>query len=203
MVTPYEASPPDSRYIPFTQQDYCCVPTSIQMIMYRNDIPLISAEELGYHLGLTVPPDTASLFYKPRTADTPPSTAGYGTQIYNPDYEPNKIFKKLGIPLAFSQKLASSELDSEEALLSELRAVEEKDTDALLCYNHGVIRGKYEPFTGHVVVFDRIVDGKVRIVDASWKHPKWRLVEPALLLEAITRHGDENAGGIWHFRRIP
>jgi hypothetical protein len=193
--------PNDSRYIPFTQQDYCCVPTSIQMIMYRNNIPLIPAEELGYHLGLTVPPDAANLFYKPRVAATPPSTAGYGTQIYNPDYEPNKIFKKLGIPLVFDKKLAD-ELQDEDDLLDELRKIESEGTDALLCFNHGVIRGQYQPNSGHVVVFDRVIDGKIRIVDASWKHPKWRLVEPSLLLDAIKQHGNKNSGGVWHFRKV-
>jgi hypothetical protein len=123
MNSSYEVIPNDSRYVPFTQQDYCCVPTSIQMIMYRNNIPLIPAEELGYHLGLTIPPDVANLFYKPRIADTPPSTAGYGTQIYNPDYEPNKVFKELEVPLSFSKKLAS-ELQSAEDLLNELQKIE-------------------------------------------------------------------------------
>jgi hypothetical protein len=197
---PYKAAPNDSRYIPFTQQDYCCVPTSIQMIMYRHGLPLIPAEELGYHLGLTVPPDDAGLFYKPRTASEPPSAAGYGTQIFNPQYEPNKVFKELDIPLTFSIKLAV-ELDTEEKLLSELNDIEQRDHDALLCFNHGVIKGEYKPFTGHVVVFDRMIDGKIRIIDASWKNPKWRFVEPALLLEAIQRHGNKNSGGVWRFVR--
>lgn len=201
MNSPYQSAPTDSRYIPFTQQDYCCVPTSIQTIMYRNNIPLIPAEELGYHLGLTVPTDVADLFFKPRVSDTPPSTAGYGTQIDNPDYEPNKVFKKLGIPLAFELKLAN-ELEDVNDLLDVLQQVESNDTDALLCFNHGVMRGEYKPNSGHVVVFDRIIDEKVRIVDASWKHPKWRLVEPSLLLDAIKCHGNENSGGIWHFRLI-
>ncbi len=189
--------PNDSRYVPLTQQPYCCVPTSIQMIMYRNGIPLVPAEELGYHLGLTVPSEDAYLFSNVRVSDTPPP-AGYGTQIYNPAYEPNKIFRQLGIPLTLSQKFAD-DFTTEDDLIKELQKVEKDNTDALLCFNHGVIRGKYEPHTGHVVVFDRVVDGKVRVVDASWLHPKWRLIEPALLLNAIKRHGNANSGGVWHF----
>jgi hypothetical protein len=196
---PKDIVPTDSRYVPFTQQSYCCVPTSVQMIMYRHDIPLLPSEELGYHLGLTVPPEEAKLFFNVRTSDQPPSAAGYGTQIYNPKYEPNKVFKKLGIPLNFNLKLAA-DIKDEVALMSELQSIEAKDSDALLCFNHGVIRGEYEPNSGHVVVFDRVADGKVRIVDASWKHPKWRLIEPALMLDAIKRHGNENSGGIWYFR---
>lgn len=197
----FQATPNDSRYVPFTQQDWCCVPTSIQMIMYRHAIPLVPSEELGFHLGLTVPPDQTNLFYKVRTSDAPPSGAGYGTQISNPDYEPNKVFQKLDIPLSFGQLFADDIVD-EASLLNELSKIETADQDALLCFNHGVIKGKYEPFTGHVVVFDRSIDGKIRIVDASWKHPKWRFIEPSLLLEAIQRHGNDNAGGIWKFTYI-
>jgi len=195
----YKAAPNDSRYIPFTQQGYCCVPTSIQMIMYRNGIPLIPAEELGHHLGLTVPPANEALFYDVRVSGTPPSTAGYGTQIALPKYEPNKIFKELGIPLDFTLKLAS-EFDNVTSLMNDLTEIEADNDDALLCFNHGVIRGEYQPNSGHVTVFDKIVDGKVRLVDASWKQPKWRLVEPSLLFDAIKRHGDENSGGVWHFK---
>ncbi len=199
MDTSKDIVPTDSRYTPFTQQPYCCVPTSISMIMYRHGIPLMSTEELGYHLGLTVPPEDEQFFYNVRVAKQPPSAAGYGTQIYNPDYEPNKVFERLAIPLSVRLQLAT-DIPDEATLLTALEESEANDTDALLCFNHGVIRGEYRPNTGHVVVFDRIVDGKVRIVDPNPKHPKWRLVEPELLLEAIRRHGNGYSGGVWHFR---
>ena len=168
------------------------------MIMYRHRIPLIPAEELGYHLGLVVSPDEKALFYDVRTANDPPSAAGFGTQIYNPEYEPNKVFQKLGIPLEFTLRPAA-DIGSEAELVEVLQQVEAEDSDALLCFNHGVMRGKYEPNSGHVTVFDRVINGQIRLVDASWRQPKWRLVEPGLLYEAITRHGNENSGGVWHF----
>jgi hypothetical protein len=198
-MIPYEAIPNNSRYIPFTQQSYCCVPTSIQMIMYRNNLPLVPAEELGYHLGLTVPPEDAHLFHNVRVSNTPPTTSGYGTQISLPEYEPNKAFRKLAIPLSFSKRLASQIADENE-LLKLLQEIEESNADALLCFNHGVIRGNYEPNSGHVVVFDRLVEGKFQVVDAGPGNPKWRLVEPHFLFDAIRQHGDENSGGIWYFR---
>lgn len=193
----YTAAPNDSRYIPFTQAPECCVPTSLLMIMYRHGLPLLPAEELGYHLGLTVPPDEAHLFQHARVSDTPP-VSGYGTQIFLPEYDPNKIFPKLGIPLKFRLQLAGT-VTSESAFVEQLHAIEHDDTDALLCFNHGVIQGQYRPHSGHVAVFDRLIDGRVRLVDASPKQPKWRLIEPALLLDAIKRHGNASAGGIWHF----
>lgn len=154
------------------------------MIMYRNDLPLVPAEELGYHLGLTVPPENTDLFCRVRVSDTPPATSGYGTQISRPEYEPNQAFRKLGIPLRFSERLAS-QIASAEELLELLQEVEAGDGDALLCFNHGVIRGKYEPNSGHVVVFDKLVDGSVQVVDASPRYPKWRLVGLGLLYDAI------------------
>lgn len=186
----------NSRYIPFTQQSYCCVPTNIQMVMYRNKIPLVPAEELGYHLGLTVPPGDEHLFHKVRVTKEPPVASGYGTQIQLVEYEPNKAFQTLDIPLVFSQRLISG-ISSVEDLMTILRKIEADDSDALLCFNHGVIRGSYEPNTGHVVVFDKIIGNHVQIVDASPHNPKWRLIEPGILYSAMTQHGDDNAGGIW------
>jgi hypothetical protein len=196
----YEAAPNDSRYIPFTQQSYCCVPTSIQMIMYRNGIPLVPAEEIGSHLGLTVPPEDADLFFNVRTSKEPPADSGFGTQIQFPEYEPNQALQKLQIPLIFSQKLSST-IENSSQLLKILQEVEDNNSDALLCFNHGVIRGEYQPNSGHVVVFDRLVGNAVQIVDASPRNPKWRTVNIDTLFDAIQQHGDDNAGGVWHFAR--
>lgn len=197
----HSATPNDSRYVPFTQQDWCCVPTSIQIVMYRLGIPLLPAEEIGFHIGLTVPPDQVNLFYDVRTSDEPPTAAGYGTQISTPGFGLNDAFKKLDIPLSFNMRPISSITDAAE-LVDVLRNVEAADSDALLCFNHGHVNGKYEPFSGHVTVFDRVIDGKVRIVDASWKQPKWRFIDSERLYEALRLHGDENSGGIWHLERV-
>lgn len=197
----FDAAPNDSRYTPLTQQDYCCVPTSVQMIMYRNNIPLLPAEEIGYHLGLTVSPEVSHLFYSARTSPEPPADWGYGTQISKDEFDMNKAFAHLQIPLKYHSRLASDIADESE-LTDALRAVEEANGDALLCFNHGVIDGEYRSYSGHVVVFDRMIDGKVRIVDASPRHPKWREVEVPLLFDAIQSHGDDNSGGIWFFEKI-
>ena len=86
--------------------------------------------------------------------------------------------------------------------MSILRKIEADDSDALLCFNHGVVRGAYEQNTGHVVVFDKIVGNKVQIVDASPRNPKWRLLEPDILYDAMAQHGDDNAGGVWFLKHI-
>lgn len=194
-----QATPDNSRYIPFTQQPSCCVPTSIQMIMYRNDIPLIPAEELGWHLGLTVKPERENLFYKARVSDTPPPS-GYGTQIYNSEYEPNKIFKKLGIPLTFEFKPVSGFSDDKQ-LADFISKIEAEDMDALLCFNHGALVDNPEKDWGHVCVFDRVLNDEIRIVDASPEHPKWRNVKISKMFGAMQKHGVAKSAGVWVFRK--
>jgi len=170
------------------------------MVMYRHQIPLIPAEEIGYQLGLTVPPDAAKSFFHARVSDTPPVDSGYGTQIQTPAYSPNKAFQTLHIPFKFSMKLASAIADLDE-LMNELAAIQASDGDALLCLNPGILYwNEYRPFTGHVVVFDKVIDGMVRIVDPEAKQPKWRTVRPSVLLEAIKTHGDQNYGGMWYLK---
>lgn len=189
------AIPKDSRYVPLTQQHACCVPTCIQMVMYRHEIPLIPAEEIGYHLGLTVHPDKAHLFYSARTLPEPPPS-GYGTQIYLPEFEPNKVFQELGIPLRFDIK-SISEIESVDALREQLKLVEAHDGDALLCFNHGALIGDETRNGGHVVVFDRMVDGQIRIVDPSPNNPKWRQVAVEDMFDAMLKHGVQKSAGVW------
>lgn len=95
-------TPSDSRYIPFTQQPSCCVPTCIQMVMYRQDIPLLAAEEIGHHLGLTVPPERSALFYGDVETEVSDGFPLGGIRSHLPEYHPNAAFARLGIPLHFT-----------------------------------------------------------------------------------------------------
>lgn len=193
MIAP-QITPENSRYIPLTQQPACCVPTCLQMVMYKNNIPLISAEEIGYHLGLVVHPDKSKYFYNVRTSAEKP-LAGYGTRIYLPEFEPNMVFENLGIPLLFTV-MSISEIAGADELARTLQEIEANDRDALLCFNHGALLGEIEKDWGHVVVFDR-VDGRARIIDPSPEHPKWQFIGLDKIFEAMVKHGDNNLGGVW------
>lgn len=192
--------PNNSRYIPFTQQNYCCAPTCIQMIMYKNGMPLLPAEEIGYYMGLTLPPEAKSLFYNPRISSSPPTSAGYGTQISTKGFSLNEAFSKLKLPLSAELELADS-IDDSDYLLERLKYIENNDEDALLCLNSSVLKGEYKANSGHLVVFDRIVNGEIRIIDPSPKQPKWRLISANLLFDAIKKHSNKNPGGIWRISR--
>ena len=200
-MTNYKATPNDSRYVPFTQQASCCVPTSIQMVMYKSGVPLIPAEEIGWHLGLVVKPQDGYLFYDARVSETPPA-AGYGTRIYEPGFEVNTAFKNMGIPLNHTLK-SIHDIFSPSELLSILSKVEADDGNAILCFNHGALVDDNARDWGHVVVFDRIIDGDLRIIDPSPTHPKWRIVKTTKMFEAMVVHGKKKtASGVWLIERI-
>ena len=192
--------PKNTRYTPLTQQKSCCVPTCFQMLMLRNNIPLRPAEEIGYHLGLIVPPDRKYLFYNVRTAKTPPP-AGYGTRIYDKEFEPNTAFRKLGIPFKMEVKKIST-IKTCEALVELLTSVEESNKDALLCFNHGHLVDNPEYNWGHVCVFDRVINGQeIRIIDPSPSQPKWRTVSAEKMCQSMIKHGVSNAAGVWLVER--
>lgn len=172
------------------------MPTCIQMVMYKLSIPLIPAEEIGHELGLVVRPEDGYLFYEARTSTTPP-IAGYGTRIYEPEFELNTAFERMGVPLRYSIK-PIQELSNANELTDELKKSEATDSNALLCFNHGALVDDPSRDWGHVVVFDRIIDGKLRIIDPSPTHPKWRLIEPDKMFSAMEKHGEKKtASGIW------
>lgn len=194
-----EIVPKDSRYVPFTQQKSCCVPTCISMIMYKNDIPLIPLELLGYHLGLIVDKKETHLFWNVRTGERPP--AGYGTRVSEKIFEPNRIFRKLKIPLKMELYPIES-FKTEKSFVKFIKEGVEEDLDVLVCFNHGVLKGT-KPGGGHVCVIDKVYPkrGHVRLIDPSPLQPKWRIVDISLLKHAMEEHSG-NSGGFWEFNLL-
>lgn len=193
--------PSDTRYIPFTQQRWCCVPACIQMVMYRHGIPLLPAELIGYHLGLTVPKKKLKYFWKGRIGKKP--KAGWGTQIGEKEFEPNRAFKRLKIPLEMEFKLIG-EFSDFSSVINYLRDMEEKDTDILACFDGGVLFNEKIHY-GHVCVIDRVYFDKkeVRIIDSEYKAPKWRVVKIQRLYEAMKFHAvAAKKAGFWELNNV-
>jgi hypothetical protein len=199
---PRYTSPADSRYIPFTQQPYCCAPTSIQIIMHKLGLPLVSQEELGYHLGLVVPPRDKMLFWNARVSERPPSEAGYGTQIQEPEYHPNEAFKKLNIPLDFVYNFIDN-FNSVEEMRFYLRDAEKNDLDIIVCYRYGTLHDT-DSSDGHANVFDHYLPGtdEVRLIDPAASAPKWRIVPLEKLFKAAKEHGADKSGGFWEIKKV-
>ena len=196
-----EIVPKDSRYIPFSQQPYCCVPTSIQMVMYRHNIALLPAELLGYHLGLTVPKKAAKFFWNSHIGKRNPSQlrpmSGYGTQIFEENYEPNKVFKKLGIPLKMDLAPIINFNDFSE-FKKYLLELSKKDFDILLCFHHGTLINDKTIDNGHVVVLDKIypTSNKIRFIDPT-RGPKWKIFSMIKVYKAMKAHPNQKVAGFW------
>jgi len=159
--------------------------------MYRNDIPLRSAEEIGYHLGLVVPPERSNLFYNVQTATEAPA-AGYGIQT-----EPDAAFTPLNIPLSLKVE-PIKDFSSAEELLERLREIERDDLDVLVAFNLGALLDDVSlEEAHHACVFDRIVDERVRLIDPSFYAPKWRIFDAEQLFAAMKKHVSSDWGGIW------
>lgn len=83
------------RYDSITERPFCCVPAVLQMIQAKRGIRSKSQEEIGWDLGLIVPPEVKSAFTKVRTGPEP--RAGYGTQTSNSEEDAsgyNKILQR-------------------------------------------------------------------------------------------------------------
>jgi hypothetical protein len=185
-----KASPNNSRYVPFTQQPACCVPTCLQIVMYKEGIPLVPAEEIGYYMGLVVRPEKKNLFFDVRTAEEAPA-AGYGIQRM-----PDAAFEAMGIPLTFTVR-PIADFPTKTDLLQELLRVEANNGNALLCFNQGGLVDDDSQNWGHVGVFDRVVKGQIRMIDPSPEQPKWRLVPVENLFNGMKKRGVQIAAGVW------
>lgn len=190
--------PNDSKYIPLTQQKWLCTPTCIQMVMVKHNIPLVPAELIGNMMGLIVPEDGLKYFWNTRTGPKPP--AGYGTQAGKPQYAPNAVFKKLGIPLKMDWSLINKfkNLDQFGLYLVDL---EKKDLDVLVCFDWGILFEK-DFHSGHLCVLDKIdlTNEEVRIIDPEYDAPKWRTVKIAKLYEAMVYHSKDKSAGFWELQ---
>lgn len=192
-----DITPRDSRYIPLVQQRYCCVAACISMVMLRHGIPLIPQEELAYHLGLLVPREFRSLFCVTRTGRRPRS--GYGTQIFDAAFEPNRVFRHLHISLRF-KNYPIDDVVSADALLQFLYDGLKEDRDMLVCFDAATLYPASRS-GGHVCVVDCVdlATEKIRLIDPSPNAPKWQWHSAQCLFDAMRAHGSYRSGGVWFF----
>lgn len=195
-----DITPKDTRYVPLTQQRYCCVPTSIQMVMLRHGMALLPAELIAHYLEVIVAPDKKKLFWNlPSTKKRP--KAGWGTRVKE-SKTIDTMFKKLKVPLRADFRLIDS-FASAEDLGEYLYAKMKADSDVLVCYDYQPLFNSENP-SGHVCVFDRIdrKKGEVRFIDPEWNVPKWRTVKLTKLFKAMQIHTSNNMAGCWELTKI-
>lgn len=191
--------PKDTRYVPLTQQPYCCVPTCFQMVMVKNNIPLVPAELMAHYMHIMVPKKNIRQFWNVRTGPRP--TAGYGTQL-SEQLTADPMFKKLKIPLKMSWRLIDT-FGSVDELSDYLVESVKHDKDVILCFNAKALKSNWVD-NGHVCVLDRVYPRKgiVRMVDPSPREPKWCEVNIKKLYKAMQAHGVQHNAGCWELCKI-
>ena len=72
--------------------------------------------------------------------------------------------------------------------------------DIIVCYDSGIIN--YNKIKGgHVCVLDKVVIDKneVRLINPSFRRPKWQTISIRKLFQAMKAHGKKNGAGFWEF----
>jgi hypothetical protein len=177
------------KYKPLDQIDYCCVPTSIIMILERRKIPHGSQEEVGYELGLVVPKAAAHKFKKVRVKSKP--GAGYGTQVAKKPYSINNFFRKYNINL-IEEYIFTYNIEEARKIIEENL---KQNNDIITCFNSKALHGEGD--YGHVSLIESIEGDMITLVDPAKNVPKRIKVKLDKLVKAIEIHGKKNQAGFW------
>ncbi len=183
-----ETSP---KYQIITEKEYCCVPAVLQMIQGRRGLNFKTQDQIGYELGLKVPPDLVHLFEKVRTGSEPLN--GYGTQTSKDEFSIRKYFVRNNLPLKLTKVFPTSLHELSESLLSSLR----NDADVIICYNSQSLfeDGDIE----HVSLIQgfHLLKNEILVVDPAIGVPKIRKAQLERLLQAITKDSISGNCGLW------
>lgn len=178
-------------YNPITEKDYCCVPAVLQMIQGRRGLGYDSQDEIGYQLGLIVPPELEQKFSKVRTGPAP--QAGYGTQTPKEEFSIRNYFSRNSIPL----DLIKPQPQTADELRSQLSASLQAGDDVIICYNSRLLFGDGD--IEHVSLIQEFdtETGDMVVVDPAIEAPKLRKTTLDGLFEALNVHDVSNSGGLW------
>jgi hypothetical protein len=104
------------KYRPIPQLPFCCVPATIQWILYRRSFDIQVQEEIGRQLGLKIPKKFSKYFPVDITR-LPNDSKKFGTQIDKKKYSVNNFFRENKIPLRMSPLLRFSDISRFEIFL--------------------------------------------------------------------------------------
>jgi hypothetical protein len=161
------------------------------MIQERRDLDIMSQDEIGWELGLIVPPKMKSEFTKVRTGLKPP--AGYGTQTSKSEFSIERYFDRKHLPLCIT-KVQPSSLNE---LISSIKAALAQDNDIVLCYYSQLLFGDAD--IEHVSLIEefKIDSGQITVVDPAIGVPKRRITTISEVFKTIQNHGVSDIGELW------
>jgi hypothetical protein len=171
------------------------------MILQSRDLPFDSQEDIGYALGLIVPPEDEHRFKRVRVGPEP--EAGYGTQTSREEFSIARYLRENRIPLSITYHKPADADVLRKSLIRSLSG----DEDVIVCYDSQRLFGTGDrEHVSLVQSYDTKTDAVV-MVDPAVGVPKFRQVPLVDLADVITPHQPGDRGNLWvlsggHDRRI-
>ncbi len=151
----------------------------------------MSQDEIGWDLGLIVPPEIKSKFTQVRTGSRP--RAGYGTQTSKQEFSIERYFNRNQLPLSITRVSPSSLIE----MISIIEDAFAQDNDIILCFNSQLLFGDGD--IEHVSLLEDFNKdrGQITVVDPAISAPKRRIVSIDSIYKAIQKHGVITLSGLW------
>ncbi len=178
-----------SRYIPFPQQLYCCVPACIQMVLYRRGIPLIAQEIIWKYLWLRIPKEKEYLFDVIKAGEEP--KAWYWTQVSK--YPISNFFVQNNIKLKEEYFFLD---DIKTDIKIWIQDIIKNNWDILVCLNLKSLDEKSEDIW-HILLIDSFDWDNIVLLDPRNINPKYRPVKFEVMINAISHHWRSRRWWFW------
>lgn len=186
---------PNPPYRPISQQPYCCVPATLQWILYRHGLDILDQESIGAELGLRLPTKGKKLFKNRHIIflDKTPKS-GFGTQIQKKKYSIQRFFEKNGIALEISELIKPQTKAELRKILVENH---KKDHDVILRYNNRIFKKDDEKSYGHFSVITKYDSRSERVTIGDPELPHFKTVSLDQVLFSISDKIDGIGRGLY------
>lgn len=183
------------KYPSILQLPFCCVPATLQKVLYRHGLDILDQEYIGAELGLRLPLK-GKLFFSQReiTYLKEAPRGGFGTQIEKQAYSINAFFRSNKIPLRISRmhRFASAP-EFERFLVTHLR----QGHDVVLRYNNAIFKGKDQKGYGHLSLITSYSAAKSRVELSDTEQPFTKRATVRQLLLAMSETFDGIKRGVY------
>lgn len=178
------------KYTHISQKPFCCIPACIQMILQRRKLPTLSQSDIGYELGMILPPSKRHLKIKSYIGNRP--KAGWGSRINIKKFSLTKFFRKEKLLLA-EKHYPAKYFRTLKQLKRFIQDNLKESSDLLTCFNYPLLyngKGSW----GHASLIENVKDKKLILCDPGRKYKQLRSVNLKDFFVSIKNHP---TGGIW------
>lgn len=189
----------NQNYRPFYQLPFCCVPATLQWILYRNGFDILDQEIIGIELGLRLP-EKARSFFTHRDIEYFPDDKKmqWGTQIFTKKYTINNFFKKYNIPFSISkQYYFNNKQDLHCFLIKNLS----QNIDIILRFNNRLIT-KNNRGHGHFAVIVQYNSNKKTVIIGDPDPPFYKQMTLQKILYSISNKIDGIQRGFFIIKNV-